>query len=146
MRSAIYGVIFTVFLASAGTVQAANGLDGKSLLCTSKSQINPVFGLIFDQGKVSRHEVDGYSKVIEYTKPYDLDGTNTVHWWFTNIHRASHDRETLRVTVSGPLENPSWGYPHLCSISSKTRFSQNLIKLSQRQKRRIRFRSQPPRR
>jgi len=96
MRSAIYGVIFTAFLVIPCVAQGDSAekqfpapnyeshrtgikgeLDGKALLCTSKSQINPVFGLIFDQGKVSRHEVDGYSKVIEYTKPYDLDGTNT---------------------------------------------------------------------
>jgi len=57
---------------------------------------------------------------MRYTKPYDLDGTNTVHWDFTNIHRAILDRETLRVTVSGMVKIPSHGFPHLCSISSKT--------------------------
>ena len=50
MRSVIYGAIITVFLASAGTVQAANELDGKALLCTSIHKTYPVYGLVFDKG------------------------------------------------------------------------------------------------
>jgi hypothetical protein len=62
MRSAIYGVIFTAFLASAGIVQAGV-LDGKSLFCTNTSdKTHPVYGLVFEQGEVTRWQVDGFSK------------------------------------------------------------------------------------
>ena len=55
MRSAIYGVIFTAFLASAGIVQAGE-LDGKSLFCTNLhlTKIHPVYGLVFEHGEVTR--------------------------------------------------------------------------------------------
>ncbi|MGY8993740.1 MAG: hypothetical protein ACKVK8_06270 [Rhodospirillales bacterium] len=53
----IRGAIITVFLASAGTVKAANNLDGKALLCSSASTIRPVYGLVFDKGKVSRWQL-----------------------------------------------------------------------------------------
>ena len=50
MRSVIYGALITTFLASAGTVQAANELDGKALLCISGNSTHPHCGLVFDKG------------------------------------------------------------------------------------------------
>ena len=86
MRSVIYGAIIAVFLASAGTVQAANDLDGKSLFCVSHlGQTKPclprdcphtLYGLEFDEGEVLRWQVKGYSKVTAYKKSYLLDGTS----------------------------------------------------------------------
>lgn len=64
MRSVIYGTLITAFLVSAGTVLAANDLDGKALLCKNKySKTNPYDGFVFDAGKVTKWEVNGYSKV-----------------------------------------------------------------------------------
>ena len=71
MRSVIYGALITLFLASVGTVQAGE-LDGKSLFCTSKDMTHPVYGLVFDQGKVTKHDVHGYSKIIPYKNNYFL--------------------------------------------------------------------------
>ena len=62
----IYGALITVFLASAGTVQAANDLDGKALICLTKSDNNSIYGLVFDLGRVTRWQVEGYSKVALY--------------------------------------------------------------------------------
>ena len=50
MRSVFYGVLLTVLVACAGTVHAANDLDGKAILCWSDSVIHPVYGLVFDKG------------------------------------------------------------------------------------------------
>jgi hypothetical protein len=95
MRSVIYGVLITVFLASAGTVQAGNDLDGKALLCNSNDITHPVYGLVFEKGKVKRWEVSGYSKKVSYSVTYELPGIKKVRWrtyrWF-NLNR-----ETLKV-------------------------------------------------
>jgi len=97
MRSAIYGVIFTAFLASAGIVQAGE-LDGKSLFCTDlNNKTHPVYGLVFEQGKVTRWQVDGFSKKKPYEgKPYYARGTRYMEW-----HEISTwtklDRQTLKV-------------------------------------------------
>ena len=81
MRSVIYGALITAFLASAETVHAAGELDGKSLLCEPSNRGPHLFyGLVFDQGKVARHDVKGYSKVIAYNRPYRLEGTKLVRW------------------------------------------------------------------
>jgi hypothetical protein len=113
MRSVIYGAIITAFLACAGTVQAANDLNGKALLCVSEDMIHPVYGLVFDQGKVTRWNVSGYSKVTAYQeKPYWLIGTQRVGWYGLRLARLY--RETLKV------DNDQ------CSISSKTKIFQKL--------------------
>jgi hypothetical protein len=114
MRSVIYGVLITVFLASAGTVQAANDLDGKALLCTSKSYYQPVYGLVFDKGKVSRWELNGYSKAIDYKNKYYLRGLKSVYW----VSQGSFllNRETLKIGGEQ------------CSISTKTEIFQKLDK------------------
>ena len=112
MRSVIYGALFTVFLACAGTVQAANDLDGKSLLCRS---IHLTYGLVFDQGKVTRYEVEGYSKTTAFTKPYYLDGTHKVFWGGVGLNR-----KTLQVGSMFQSE------PDQCSISSKAGVFQKL--------------------
>jgi hypothetical protein len=125
MRSAIYGVIFTAFLASAGIVQAGD-LDGKALLCTDGNKsFTYTFGLVFDQGKVTSWMVKGYIKTIQYTQQYQLRGTTYVDWKFGSLNR-----ETLKALHLGQ-----------CAVSSKTKIFQNWMKSSQRQKRRIRFRS-----
>jgi hypothetical protein len=76
MRSVIYGVIFTAFLASAGVVQSME-LDRKALLCASKNII-PVYGLLFDRGKVARVQMTGYSKNNLYSEEYGLIETKIV--------------------------------------------------------------------
>ena len=116
MRSVIYGTLFTVFLACTGTVQAANDLDGKALLCTDPNinSTNPVYGLVFDQGMVTRLEVDGYSKVTAYNKrPYRLVGTKQVRWG-RDPYTHTLNRETLEI---GNAQ---------CSISSKKKIDQKL--------------------
>ena len=89
MRSLFWGPLVTVFVACAGTVQAANDLDGKALLCVSKNVNDPGYGLVFDQGKVTRHDVKGYSKVITYNRPYRLEGTELVRWGTYLLHRET---------------------------------------------------------
>jgi hypothetical protein len=109
MRSVIYGVLITVFLASAGTVQAGE-LDGKALLCTTNYSIHyPVYGLVFDKGKVRKLVVEGYSKTILYTQEYFLTGTKVVNWL-----NSALNRETLKIGSDQ------------CSISSNTEISQKL--------------------
>jgi hypothetical protein len=100
MRSVIYGTLITVFLASAGTVQAANDLDGKALLCGIKyGKYTPYHGYVFDAGKVTRWGVRGYSKVMSYHRPkkYFLDGSNKVTWYDNRQIDRSLDRQTLKV-------------------------------------------------
>ena len=127
MRSVIYGAIITVFLASAGTVQAANDLDGKALLCSSNLTY-PVYGLVFDQGKVSRWQVDGYSKGSPYMKK--------------NIKSLELKGCTGKASVGLTLtEKPlKLGSSSVQSLQ-RPRFSKNWMKSSLRQKSRIRFRS-----
>ena len=50
MRSVIYGTLITVFLVTAGTVQAANDLDGKALLCVGTDR----YGITFTDGKATK--------------------------------------------------------------------------------------------
>jgi hypothetical protein len=109
MRSAIYGVIFTAFLASAGIVQAGD-LDGKSLFCTDVSdKTHPVYGLVFDQGKVTRWEVNGFSKTNPYAgKSYTTKGTRYIQWHSSRILIQKLDRHTLKV------------YGDQCSITTPT--------------------------
>jgi hypothetical protein len=110
MRSAIYGVIFTAFLASAGIVQAGE-LDGKSLFCTNTSdKIHPVYGLVFGSGHVSKYIVKGYIKTSEYTLSYWLTGTKLVDW-----NNGRLNRETLKTSHNDQ-----------CAISSKTKIFQKL--------------------
>ena len=89
MWSKFYGTLLTVFIACAGTVHAANDLDGKALLCVSTSSNTnyPVYGLVFDKGKVSRYEVDGYSKFIAYKIDYKFVETKRVRWYGGDIPR-----------------------------------------------------------
>ena len=86
-----------MFLASAGTVQAANDLDGKALFCKVKyTSVYPVYGLIFDQGKVTRWQVNGYSKTTSYrNKKYHVRGTRYITWDFPA--NVTLDRHTLKV-------------------------------------------------
>ena len=98
MRSIIYGALITVFLASAGTVQAANDLDGKALICLTKSDNNSIYGLVFDLGRVTRWQVEGYSKVALYeNRNYHLNGTEKVYWHNNELYRQSLSRETLKT-------------------------------------------------
>jgi len=105
MRSVIYGALITVFLASAGTVQAGE-LDGKALLCTDGNLATkyPIYGLVFEQGKVSRHDVNGYSKFIKYNSKYRPWGTDLI---MSNAWRYPLNRKTL---IFGSSK---------CSLSSK---------------------------
>jgi len=98
MRSIIYGTLITVFLASAGTVQAANDLDGKVLICLTKSDNNSIYGLVFDLGRVTRWQVEGYSKVALYeNRNYHLNGTDKVYWHNNELYRRSLNRKTLKT-------------------------------------------------
>jgi hypothetical protein len=122
MRSAIYGVIFTAFLASAGIVQAGE-LDGKALFCTSRvGQTKPclpgdcpytVYGLEFYDGWVLRWEVRGYSKVTVSKHSYLLDGTSEVYW--DQPQRKVLNRGTLLMNNDDE-----------CLLSSKTEIFQKL--------------------
>lgn len=115
MRLIIVALTVTLFVGSVETVQAANELDGKALLCTNKyDNAHPVIGLSFDDGKVSRHEVTGYSKTIKYKRTYWLVGTHGVNW----VGNISLSRETLRT---------NGGYQ--CSLSSKEKMDQKLNKI-----------------
>ena len=109
MRSVFIGTILTIFLAHAGTVQAANGLDGKAVFCISGSEPRFYYGLEFDQGKVTKHDVKGYSKVTAYNRPYTLEGTKLVRWGTYLLHR-----ETLVF------------FGDQCSLSTKIEISQKL--------------------
>ena len=113
MRSVIYGALFTAFLASAGTMQAGE-LDGKALLCVSQDKIHPVYGYVFDKGKVTRRQVKGYSKVIKYTKTYSLRGTSIVIWPLGRSRVTLLNRKTLKINSDQ------------CSISTKTVIFQKL--------------------
>jgi hypothetical protein len=115
MRSAIYGVIFTAFLASAGIVQAGV-LDGKSLFCTNTSdKTHPVYGLVFEQGEVTRWQVDGFSKTKRYEgKSYTTKGTRYIQWHSSGLHYPKLDRQTLKI------------YSHQCSITTPTEIFQKL--------------------
>ena len=88
-----------VFLAGAGTVLAANDLDGKALLCKSNlSKSTPVYGLAFDSGKVTRWQTEGYSKRILYeNRNYHLKGSGEVYWHNNELYRQSLSRETLKT-------------------------------------------------
>ena len=102
-----------MFLASAGTVQAANELDGKALLCTSKSYYQPVYGLVFDKGKVSKWGMVGSSKKILYSVTYEFDGIKKVKWfYYPQLHYLN--RQTLGVNFDQ------------CSISSKAEIFKKL--------------------
>ena len=115
MRSIFYGTLLTVFVAFAGTVQAANELDGKALLCVSSNSNSkhPIYGLVFEKGMVSGYVVDGYSKVVAYTTAYHLEGTKEVRWWVSG-NRNTLYRETLKVNLDQ------------CSLSSKVGIFQEL--------------------
>ena len=110
MRSVIYGTLITLFLASAGIVQAGE-LDGKALLCTSNYYTHHVYGLVFEKGKVTRVHVKGYSKSTIYKASYRLYGTKDVRWRNDSLNLK---RETLKVSNDQ------------CSISSKTEIFQRL--------------------
>jgi hypothetical protein len=98
MKSVIYGTLITVFLASAGTVHAANDLDGKALRCLTKSENNPVYGLVFASGRVTRWQIEGYSKVALYeNRNYHLNGTDKVYWHSNDLYRRSLNRKTLKT-------------------------------------------------
>ena len=90
MRSVIFGAFITAFLATAGTVQAANDLDGKALLCGG----NDRFGITFTDGKATKWIIKGYEKKKEYVKSYYLIGTDTVQWKTYSIPKTLN-RETL---------------------------------------------------
>ena len=116
MRSVIYGVLLTVLVGRAGIVQAANNLDGKALVCVGYHKYkytHPMYGLVFEDGKVSRHVVNGYSKVIEYSVRYKLLGTNKVAW-VDRTEQHSLDRETLQQGTSR------------CTLSSKNGVNRKL--------------------
>ena len=105
-------LMIAMFLASAGTVQAADDLDGKAVLCTAyngSSTNNPVYGLIFLKGYVSKWVVMGYSKTTQYTKRYNLNGTKMVSWAFGSLNR-----ETLK------------NYKDQCAVSSASGVMQKL--------------------
>ena len=97
-RSIIYGTLITMFLVSAGAVRAANDLDGKALLCFTKSDNNSIYGLVFDLGRVTRWQVEGYSKVALYeNRNYHLNGTDQVYWHSNDLYRRSLNRKTLKT-------------------------------------------------
>ena len=112
MRTVIYGTLLTIFLASVGTVQASNELDGKALLCSVHKGI--AYGLLFDKGKVSKIIAHGHSKAFAYTKNYRVSGTKSVQWALSELNR-----ETL--TVRDLLDSPDQ-----CSISSRAEIDQTL--------------------
>ena len=90
----------------------AGDLDGKALLCTSKSDsAYPVYGLVFDKGKVTKWLVMGYSKVTDYTFSYNLIGTDYVHW---RSARTYLNRQSLTFNEDQ------------CSVSSKAGIFQKL--------------------
>ena len=90
MRSVIYGTLITAFLVTVGTVQAANDLDGKALLCVGTDR----YGITFTDGKATKWIVKGYEKKKEYVKSYDLIGTDKVQWKINSIPKTLN-RETL---------------------------------------------------
>ena len=119
MRSTFYGIFLSVLVAYAGHSQAANDLDGKSLLCkkSHKNPTSPIYGLMFDKGHVERYEIEGYSKVKKYRVKYNLIGTKVVSWFplhFGNDERLNLNRETLMIGS------------HQCYISSKKEVFQKL--------------------
>jgi len=112
MRTVIYGTLLTIFLASVGTVQASNELDGKALLCSDHKGI--AYGLLFDKGKVSEIMANGHSKTVTYTKNYRVSGTKAVKWSSYQLNR-----ETLTVEFMGLSLDQ-------CSISSRAEIDQTL--------------------
>lgn len=114
MRSVIYGTLITVFLANAGTVQGANDLDGKAVLCSTWSKIsNSVYGLVFEAGKVTRWQTKGYSKAWGFSpRKYDLKGSTEVTWF--NFRPFYLNRKTLQTDDAQ------------CKISSKKEIFQKL--------------------
>jgi hypothetical protein len=121
MRSVIYGAIIAVFLASAGTVQAANDLDGKALFCTNiydKAPTYPFYGLVFYEGKVERWHVSGYSKTVAYKdKKYYVRGTQYIWWRNEGLFKRTLDRHTLIVNND------------ICAVSSPKKISQKLDRI-----------------
>jgi len=125
MRSVICGIVFALFFVFVGNVKAANDLDGKALLCnegtkkfqTGKKKYHPIYGLTFDGGTVTRHQVDGYSITKPYARKYYLHGTKTVTWEepYTpgDVFRALN-RETLKYGIDQ------------CFVSSRTKMMQKL--------------------
>ena len=109
MRSVVYGSAIIAVLAFVGMAQAANALDGKAILCKDHlNKNNPYFGFVFDAGKVTRWEVQGYLKVNPYyvSPSYFLIGPDEVLW--DGKHGKQRlNRRTLRI-----------GF-HQCSVSSK---------------------------
>ena len=97
MRSVFYGTLFTILVACSGAVQAENKLDGQALFCVSDPKFQSrhlVYGFVFENGEISRHVINGYSKVVEYTFKYVLRGTNEVAWYSGYWRKL--DRETLK--------------------------------------------------
>ena len=106
MRSVIFGAIITAFLASAGTVQAGNDLDGKSLFCKAKDETSyfPVYGLVFDQGKVTRWHLNGYFKIkADQDKSDHVRGTRYISW-STRRHNPLLNRHTLKINGNDQCE------------------------------------------
>jgi hypothetical protein len=73
-------------------------LDGKSLFCTDlDNKTHPVYGLVFEQGKVTRWQVDGFSKKKPYEgNTYYARGTRYIRWHRGNLI-INFDRHTLKV-------------------------------------------------
>ena len=125
MRSLFYGTLLIVFVACAGTVQAANELDGKAVTC-GYDKDGKLRNLVFEEGKVWEWGVKGYSKVPKYSYSYSLVGTRGVRWANGTEHL---DRETL-VYMSVRRTK------HQCELSSKTKIFQILDESITKAKRR----------
>jgi len=107
MRSVIYGSVITVVLAFAGMAQAANDLDGKALLCQDKPESrkdNPCYGFVFDDGKVKKWEVRGYSKVFSDPNAYSVIGPTQVIWRGHVLNRQTLSVNGIQCKISSKKE------------------------------------------
>ena len=132
MRSVVYGALITAFLASAGTVQAANQLDGKALLCASKNEIHAVYGLVFKQDMVTRYEVVGYARTPLYAKKYKLVGTKFVEWGSGTVNWSRLNRENLEY-------RSSLGWRDKCAVSTKAEVFEKLDEIIAAAKKKNKF-------
>ena len=114
---------------------AGEYLDGKALFCTSKSDKRyPVYGLVFDQGKVTKYQLAGYSKVRGYLKPREfyLIGSHIVEWYSGIDWLNRLNRKTLTVFENAPpfrlhkKKGEDKKGRDQCSLSSKKEIFQKL--------------------
>jgi len=121
-------ILFVCCLITTGS--QANEVDGTALLCKSSSSVasHPIFGLTFENGKVFRFEVNGFSISRKLGYPYTLVGTERVNWRNNFGNQDCVNRKTLKTC---------WEIQ--CSISTNEEITQKLNEIITTAKKKNKF-------